>query len=310
MNRNELIQHTRNWIARLGSQTEVAKKIGINVGTLSTWLRGIYGADTEKMDARIAAALEYRPKNWVTVPGIANYRHIEMIVSDAKDNHLWSAISNKAGSGKTETLEDIYNRDRTGSVLFIQAEEWTAHQFLDRLAVKLAGPPKNGRYRNISELTDIVVSYICELDAPALLIDEADKLRPSALRSLIPIYNRTRGHLGCILAGTENLEKEIKTGVRCNKKGYDELDSRLGRTYLRLQGASEKDVCAICEANGVTDAAAKAEIWNQLEKTVKVVKVRSREGGTAEKKVAFAEDFRRIERVIRKEIMLNGLNHE
>lgn len=302
-----MIQHTRNWIARLGSQSEVARKAGISDASLSTWLGGKYGADTGKLDARIARALDYKPKTWVTVPAIANYRQIEMLVNDARENHLWSAISNKAGSGKTETLEDMYNRDRTGAVLFIQAEEWTAHQFLERLAVKLAGPPKNSRYRNITELTDIVVSYLCDLDSPVLLIDEADKLRASALRSLIPIYNRTRGRMGCILAGTENLEKEIKCGVRCSKKGYDELDSRLGRTYIQLQGASRQDVYAICEANGVTDEAAREEIWNRLEKAGKLVKVRTREGETSEKKVLFAEDFRRIERMIRAEKIVNAI---
>jgi transcriptional regulator with XRE-family HTH domain len=53
MDRNGLIQHTRNWVARLGSQSDVAKKIGISDATLSTWLGGKYGADTDKMDARI-----------------------------------------------------------------------------------------------------------------------------------------------------------------------------------------------------------------------------------------------------------------
>jgi DNA transposition AAA+ family ATPase len=311
MDRNGLIQHTRNHIARLGSQSEVARRAGVSDAALSTWLRGTYGAGTDRMDATIAKALDYKPKTWVTVPAIANYVQIRRITDDARENGLWFAISNRAGSGKTETLEDIYNRDRTGNVLFIQAEEWHAHQFLTRLADRLAGRPKTLRYRTVSELTDVVVSHICELDSPVLLIDEADKLRCSALRALIPIYNRTRGRLGAVLCGTENLEKEIRRGVRVARKGYDELDSRLGRAYISLQGASKADVFAICEANGVTDAAGKENIWLNLEKTEKPALVRDKKTGeTVEKKMAFAEDFRRIERLIRVEKLINAPYNE
>jgi type II secretory pathway predicted ATPase ExeA len=165
----------------------------------------------------------------------------------------------------------------------------------------LAGPPKSSRYRTVSELTDIIVARICDTCDPVLMIDEADKLKSSALRSLIPIYNRTRRRLGVVLAGTENLEKEIRSGVRANKKGFDELDSRLCRSYIKLQGATKQEVFAICEANGVKDADAKENIWNMLEKTSKPV-------GRNRTSVNVAEDFRVIERMIYKEKLLNKLS--
>jgi DNA transposition AAA+ family ATPase len=319
MDRNGLIQHTRNWIARLGTQSDVARKIGISDAALSTWLGGKYGADTEKMDRTIAKALDYKPKSWVTVQSIVNYRMIEVIVADARKDHQWFAISNKAGSGKTETLEDIYNRDVTGSVLLIQAEEWHARQFLMKLVERLCGPicGKSGtkrmgggvrQYYNVADLIDIVVSHISNLDNPVLMIDEADKLRPSALRTLIPIYNRTRGRLGVVLAGTENLEKEIKSGVRSNRKGYDELDSRLCRTYIKLQGATQREVFAICEANGINEQGLQGQqarvmmenIWNNLDKVKKPI-------GKNQTLTLVAEDFRKIERLIYKEKVLNAI---
>jgi DNA transposition AAA+ family ATPase len=304
MDRNGLIQHTRNWIARLGTQSDVARKIGISDAALSTWLGGKYGADTDRIDRTIARSLDYKPKSWVTVSTITNYRIIEAIVETARNDHQWFAVSNKAGSGKTETMEDIYNHDRTGNVLFIQAEEWHSRQFLIKLVEKLRGPvPNKKHYYNCAELLDIVVSHICELDNPVLMIDEADKLHASALRTLIPIYNRTRGRLGVLLAGTENLEKEIKTGVRKSRKGYDELDSRLCRTYVKLQGATQKDVSAICDANGVADDVTKENIWNLLEKVKKPI-------GKKGAMVLVAEDFRRIEREIYREKLMKSMNDE
>ncbi|OAV70488.1 hypothetical protein Barb6_01729 [Bacteroidales bacterium Barb6] len=64
----------------------------------------------------------------------------------------------------------------------------------------------------------------------------------------------------CILSRTENLKKEILAGMHNNAKGYDEIDSRLGCSYIDLPGATEEDVTAICVANGV-DAGRAGRIW-------------------------------------------------
>lgn len=306
MNRNGLIRHVDDWIQRLGSQSKVAEKIGISVSTLSLWHSGKYGANTEKLDQTIASALEYKQREWVTVNNIANYRQIQIVFTQAKDESMWFAISNKAGSGKTETLTDLFNRDKSGSVIFIQAEEWTGKQFLMKLIEKTTGPVK-GNY-SISQLTEIVCSYLnnLSLQKPVLIIDEADKLKPSALRTLIPIYNRTEQRLGCVIAGTENLEKEIKKGVEFKRKGYDELDSRLGRSFIHLSGASESDVYAICEANKVTDPERQFYIWSQLEKVKKQTTVQTKSGARPAMR-EFVDDLRRLMRLIKTEHIVENL---
>jgi DNA transposition AAA+ family ATPase len=301
MDRNGLMKHVGDWIQRLGSQAKVAEKCGINGGALSTWLRGNYGADTAKLEQTIAKALDYKANSWVTVETIANYRQIKMVFDNAKSESMWFAISNKAGSGKTETLQDLFNRDKSGTIVFMQAEEWTARQFLTKLIEKTSGAIKG--YHTISQLTDMAVSYFngFSLQRPVLIIDEADKLKPSALRTLIPIYNRTEHRLGAVLAGTDNLEKEIKKGVDLKRKGFDELDSRLGRSFIHLKGASEADVKAICAANGIEDDEKQMYVWSQLEKVKKQVKVRTTKGGERDMMVEFVEDFRRLMRLIKTE---------
>lgn len=302
MNRNKLMQHVQDWITRLGSQSKVAEKIGVSVASLSLWLNGKYGADTAKMDVRIAAALGYQEDGWQVVTTITNYRKIEFVVRSCKQESIWMAISNKAGSGKTETLEHIFNRDLSGSIIFIQAEEWNARQFLLELAERTCGVPKRS-YTDIPTLVKLITEYLNRLaqDKPLLIIDEADKLRPAALRKLIPIYNRTEHRLGCVLAGTENLHKEIARGVRNNLKGYDEIDSRLGRQFIDLPGATEQEVRDICLANRLDEDAA-SRVWNEVDKIKKIVKTRNRTNGeTREKSVFLCEDLRRLMRLIKKE---------
>lgn len=304
-NKNGLMKHVGDWITRLGSQNKVAEKCGVSGTALSQYLNGKYGAEVKDLESKIANALGYRETGWQVVATINNYRRIEMVFHSCKEESMWMAISNKAGSGKTQTLEHIFNLDLTGSAVFIQAEEWNARQFLIKLAEKTCGVPKRG-YNTITSLLDLVTSYFNNMsnDKPVLIIDEADKLKPAALRLLIPIYNRTEHRLGCVLAGTENLHKEIARGVRNSQKGYDEIDSRLGRTYIDLQGASEMDVLDICKANGIGDESAQM-IWNEVDKVKKSTRIRNKKGDTMEKMIFFCEDLRRLMRLVKREQMAN-----
>lgn len=306
MNRNKLIQHIELWKTKLGSYSKVAQKCGINVGALSTIMAGKYGADESKMLGKIAVALDYKDIDWAIVRTIGNYRRIAQAVEDAKNEKMWFAVSNKAGSGKTGTLEDIYNQDTTGSIVFIQAQEWSARQFLMQLVTKTIGVTAlKGKYKTNSELLQIIADYFNEqaFNSPVLMIDETDKLRPAALRLLIPLFNKTEDRLGVVISGTENLQKEIRRGVRLAKKGYDEIESRIGRSYIELKGATEREVYQICEANGITDELTQGLIWGEVEKVKKPTRIRTKTG-TKETMIDYAEDFRRIKRLIKRELLL------
>lgn len=307
MNKNGILQHIDLWAKRLGSYSEVAKKVGISDTAMSQIKSGKYGADEGQILKKIAVALDYKERNWVVVTDIKNYAHIAKAFSDAKEESMWIAISNKAGSGKTGTLEDLYNKDISGSVFFIQAEEWSGRQFLMQIVRKTIGEATlKGKYKTNTEIIQMIVDYFNEMqfDRPVLVIDEVDKLRPAALRALIPIYNKTEERLGLIASGTENFEKEMKSGVRLAKKGYDEIDSRFGRNYLSLKGITEDECNKICEANGITDAFTQSQIWTQLDKVEKKTKIRTKTG-EKEKTITYAEDLRRLKRIVKRELLKN-----
>ena len=305
MNRNGIVEHIKLHIKKSGSLNKVAQKCGVNISALSTILAGKYGANEVRMLNRIATALNYKESDWNLVRSIGNYTRIATTCEDAKLESLWFVISNPAGSGKTGALEDIYNSDLSGSITHIQCQEWTGRQFLIELIKKIDGDQfLKGGYKPIAELVQVVCDHFngMQSDKPLLLIDEADKLKPAALRSLIPIFNKTEDRLGCVLSGTENLEKEIKAGVRTAKKGYHELESRIGRTNVHLNGATAKEVYEICHANGVESEDLKARVWAEVEKVKKPAIVRTA-SGTKEVMVEFATDFRRLKRIIKREKM-------
>lgn len=307
MNTKAILNHIELWVQKLGSAAALAKRLNISDATLSQIRKGTYGADTAKILGEIAAKLDYRAGDWQMVRTTQNYRAIETVVRNAKSESLWLVVSNPAGSGKTAALQDLYNADTTGSIVFMQCEEWSARQFLIELTRRTLGEAAlKGKYQTISELIQKIATYFNErqFTAPLLIIDEADKLRPAALRTLIPLYNKTEDRLGLVMSGTENLQKEIEAGVRLRRKGYDEIESRLGRTYVKLLGATKQDVQAICQANGLTSPERIEQIWEyELEKVEKIVKVKQ-DGNTYERPTLFAEDLRRLKRIIKREKLM------
>lgn len=122
MDKSKLFAHINMWIKKMGSASKVAKKCGISDAALSTVLSGKYGANETQILGIIAEALGYKETTWNMVTNIANYRRIVSAFSDAREESMWFAISNKAGSGKTGTLQDIYQNDTSAAVVYLQAE--------------------------------------------------------------------------------------------------------------------------------------------------------------------------------------------
>lgn len=294
MNIPSLKNYVENCITKCGSATEISRKCGISVSALSLFRSGKYGAKEDKLAETIAQALGYRENHWNVVESVTSYRQVYVAFRAAKEEALWMGISSKAGIGKTETLRDLYNRSSDDSVVFVQCSEWNARRFMTELYEKTVG--KTDKYLTVEQMKGAVISYFYSVSSknPVLLIDEADKLKPASMAILIDLYNRTESFLGALLAGTEVLEDTIKRGAARARKNMDEIDSRLGRQFIHLLGATKKDVKAICTANGVDDEETQERIWGDIEKTKKDVP------GMA-KGVWFTEDMRRLTRMIKRE---------
>lgn len=280
-------------IEKIGSQNKVAKKCGISATALSQYMTGTYGADVKALENKIKIGLGLISKN--TAWHIARTMDVEMVhfsFEIARERSRFFAVSEKAGSGKSACIES-YSEEKKG-VFVIRAREWTGSMFLAELMRVLGiGMPRG--YVTMDTKINEICKYIKERSEQKLqiLIDEADKLKPSALRTLIPLYNECKGILSVVIAGTENLKKEIKRGVEYSRKGYDEIDSRFGRVYMGFSGASKGDVIKICESNGVEDTNKIEEIWTKCDKIRKKIK-----DGDREIDIQVVADMRQLENLI------------
>ena len=98
-----------------------------------------------------------------------------------------------------------------------------------------------------------------------LLFDEADKLTERVFHYFIDLYNRLEDKCGIVFFSTSYIKRRMKMGLRYDKKGYNEIHSRIGRKFFELEQTSPNDVYAICVANGLTDRGKIAEVVKDAE---------------------------------------------
>ncbi|GFR87965.1 DNA transposition protein [Elysia marginata] len=284
MNINERIQEE---VKRLGSQSAVANKCRISNAALSQYISGKYGADVQELENKIVIGLNVRYDGW-QVAETRDLKKFHMVYKTAKLNSVFVGVSEKAGSGKSASI-NTYEQHHD-SVFVVRCREWTGRMFLDEVVRMLGLELPKGYVTMDTKLTRICNFFKERRQSkPQLIIDEADKLRPSALRTLIPLYNECEGLLSVVITGTDNLQKEIKNGVKYARKGYDEIDSRFGRRYIKATGAVRSDVTAICQANGLTDLDKIGKIWEACPKVRKEIEGRD---------VQVVEDIRLLKNLI------------
>jgi len=279
----------------MGGQRATATRVGVSAATISQVLNNNWDRIADNMWRKIGAALGYTEEGWKLVDNIFNTRVLETTFLDAKKHSMMMCVSHKAGSGKTAGSRLFLEKYKRQHVYYIHCREWSVKQFLRALAKTLGIEQPRGII-TADELMELIIDFFLVRagEHPLLIVDEADKLKGSALRMFIPLYNATEDRMGLVIMGTENLSEEIKRGVRYNKKGYDEIDSRLGRQFVRLYGANKQDVKRICIANGISNKRKQEDIWKEC---------KPKEVSVAGQFVKMIDDLRRLKRVIQRELI-------
>lgn len=86
-------------------------------------------------------------------------------------------------------------------------------------------------------MLEYAISMIAFLNNPLIIFDEGDKLTDSVFNYFISIYNRLEGHSGIVFFSTDYIKRRMENGLRYNKKGYKEINSRAsvaGSSILQL----------------------------------------------------------------------------
>ena len=108
------------------------------------------------------------------------------------------------------------------------SEDMKKSDFVREIA-KQVGAPTDGT--NLRDMLEYAISMIAFLNNPLIIFDEGDKLTDSVFNYFISIYNRLEGHSGIVFFSTDYIKRRMENGLRYNKKGYKEINSRIGRRF-------------------------------------------------------------------------------
>lgn len=304
--KNEIVALIEREKSVLGSYSKVANKCSVAVATITNNILKSenWALVNDAMWTRVGKSLgfSFTENQWQVVE-TTNYKMMRSVLDLAQSESMFIAVSERAGSGKTASISKYNKDDETNSVFVMQCEEWSRRTFLIKLSQVLGLDLSFKGYLSVDTISSKIISSFKQRAAngkPLLVLDEADKLKHSALRWLIHFYNKLEDEVGCVIAGTENLRKEIKSGVARAVKGFDELDSRLGRNFVTLYGCTKSDFIQICTANGLTDANKIDKAWKEAEPREKL--------NASGRYEHFAEDLRRVKRIIKRELKFSSLN--
>lgn len=239
----------RGYCERYDSQAKAANSLkNVSPATVSQMLNGKWELIRDDMWRNVAAQIGWKEEKWNAV-ATRDFTTLMRILGDVKDNALVMAVTGDAGSGKTFALKQYTETNKQVYMLCCN-EYWNRKAFLNEL-LQAMGRDASGL--TVNDMMLEAVRYLKMQESPLLILDEADKLSDKVLYFFISLYNALEGECGMLMVATSHLELRIRKGVKANRKGYNEIWSRIGRKCVTLKGVSAADIIAVCEANGVTD---------------------------------------------------------
>jgi DNA transposition AAA+ family ATPase len=221
---------------------------GVSAATITQILSENWELVSDAMWRNIASQTGYSFAEWHSVE-TTDYRILHKLLNDAKTDYQVFAITGAAGTGKSFAMRR-YSEANKQVYMLTCAEYWNKKQFLQEL---LEAMGRDCAGCTISEMMGAAVSELLRQENPLIILDEADKLPDHVFYLFITLYNQLEERCGIVLCATNYLEKRIQRGISLNKKGYNEIHSRIGHNCIPLNGASARDITSICVANGITD---------------------------------------------------------
>lgn len=266
--KQQIVEKLKAYVKRFDSQNEAANSlIGVSSATLSQLINGKWELIKEDMFRNVKSQIGVKKRPWA-IAETTDFKLMYKLLGMAQEDSEVFAITGEAGSGKTEAIEQFsrYNK----SAFHIKCSEfWNRKYFLAELLQSM-GRSYNGM--TVAEMMNETVRQLKKKNDPVIVLDEADKLSDQVLYFFITLYNTLEDQCGLVLCATDHLEKRIDKGVRLNKKGYNEIYSRIRRKFSELKGVGLPDVIQICKANGIENKAEIKSIFDESEYDLRRVK--------------------------------------
>ena len=256
----------------------------ISPASVSNILQRKWNLIGEKMWQRLEAQL-VRNEGW-QIYATKAYRDMTLYLGIAQEESRVIWVAAPAGIGKS-TAAGSYAALHRNVFRMTCSSDMGKTDFVHELA-SLVGVRTNGLTVRASFAE--ILRHLVTIERPLLVFDEADKLPDSVMYYFISIYNALEDRAGIVFLSTDAIRNRIRRGVLRGKKGYDELESRICRSYVDLTPVSSAEVEQICLVNG-------------LQANEGISRVKS-EGGK------YGNDLRRVKSCVRTELRRLKINEK
>jgi DNA transposition AAA+ family ATPase len=196
---------------------------------------------------------------------IVNTKTFEAIMfamKNAKEEKSTTWVVGDSGCGKT-TAARTFLKENKETFVILCSEDMKKSDFIREMAHQI-GICTNGL--NIRDMLNDVISKLAVMREPLVVFDEGDKLTDTVFTYYISLYNRLEDKTGMIFLSTSYIKNRMMNGLRYNKKGYQEIYSRIGRKFFELDANEATDVYSICRANGISDPKVIGDIVKEVER--------------------------------------------
>lgn len=236
------------YCARYGSQNRAANSLKVSAAVISDIRNGKWDRIADemwrKLEGKLAVSSEWK------VYGTTAYNQMMTYLDGCKNDQLVMWVVAPAGTGKSTAAASFRNENRNVFVLTC-SEDMNKTTFIHELAAVIGVKADD---LTVRETLAAIVKTLVKMDRPVLVFDEADKLTDRVLYFYVSLYNALEGKCGMMLLSTNSIRKRMENGIIRQKKGYDELESRIGRQFVPLKAVTSAEVAEICRVNGLEDA--------------------------------------------------------
>lgn len=259
--KQQVVKNLENYIRKAGSKNKAATMLGVAASTISLVLSGEHSKVSEEMWLQLSNSTRPVIEGWTAVETLP-YCEIKNAISRCQSMQEVTWVVAPAGSGKTTTAKLYADRDKD-AIYILCSEDMRKRDFLNAILKALGR--KNDMQTSLRDTFELIMEILSKRKNTVLIFDEADKLLDSIFLYFVTIYNNLEGQVGIVFMSTNYIERRMRSGLLNNKRGYNELHSRIGRRFYTTEPITAHDVSAICRANGITDAKEIAKVIKDAE---------------------------------------------
>jgi len=171
------------------------------------------------------------------------YLMLNILFNDAGRCASNFGLALAAGSGKTFVAQ-CYAKQHPDTIYIKGSSRLTKRNLLAQCLKQLHVHPT----KTVNTLLQKLETSMQYMNEPLIIIDDAQKLKPSVLQFLAALM---QGKSGMIIMGTENLLQRLNANNKLGK----ELCRLLGKQLIKGNLNRPFDAALVCVANGITEDA-------------------------------------------------------